>query len=238
MSPPSVRAASRFFRRYAGVRRRRARIDARHRHAPASRRAVRRIAAARRMERGIDDRSGRIDSVVFLFHTAASPFESRTRRRPIFDSTGAMHIFSVRTENSGPIGGKNAKIANLWQSDSRPIRRCESDSCRENFPARAFFDSRSSRRLRGARPRAIDVASRIVAAAAPPPSVVVGLDLRRGNGEAMDGDAARRPFPALSGSRRGLQSPAKPRIFRPQTAYAVRDPPSSAFWRVAGVAQG
>lgn len=218
MSPMRARAAVQFFRRCACVRRRRARIDAQHRRAPAFRRAVRRndvIATPGSAHRRF---SGSVRTVAFLFRPFATPNRSRARRRPILDSSGAMHIFSAGAENSGSVGVENAKIANLWQTDSRTIRRWKSDSRRKNFVARAF-STRLSRRLRWVRPYAIDAATSNRRRRRACRVVAVGRRERtrfairkRSNPRTISVSG-----PA-SGLRRGLQSPAKPLIFRPQTA--------------------
>lgn len=209
-----------------------------NRRAPAFRHAIRRKDAIATPDRHLGDCRRAVRAVAFLFRPFVSPDGSRARRRPILDSSGAMHIFLAGAEKSGSAEVENAKIANLWRIDSRTIRRRKSDSRRENLSARAF-STRLSRRSRVMQSRPIDVArsSRRRRRACR----IVAVDRRERTRFAPRKRPDRRTISvsgSASGLRRGLQSPAKPPIFRPRRHDAVQDPPSSAFWRVAGVAQG
>lgn len=210
VSSTGARAAPRFFRRWTrvvGVGRESTRgIDARRRSGMPFVARTR----SRRPERRVDDCRRAVRAVAFLFRPFVSPNGSRARRRPILDSSGAMHIFSAEGENSGSVEVENAKIANLWQIDSRTIRRRKSDSRRENFAARAF-STRLSRRLRRVRrmqsmPRCRTVA--VVARVASSPSTVAnGLDPRFGNGRTRVRFPSRIPHPAFGAACNPRPSP-------------------------------
>ena len=96
---------------------------------------------SRRPRRRIDDSRRPVRAVAFLFRPLVSPNGSRARRRPILDSSGAMHIFFGQRRKFGLGRGRKRKnresLANRFANDS-PM---EIGFATRNFLRARFFDS-------------------------------------------------------------------------------------------------